>query len=64
MKKLFRSKENRVFAGIMGGLGEYFNVDPVALRLIGVLIFVFTGLFPGLLIYILAIFIMPGKKIR
>lgn len=33
MKKLYRSKENRVLAGIFGGLGEYLEVDPVILRL-------------------------------
>jgi len=30
-KKLYRSTKNRVFAGVLGGLGEYFDVDPVVL---------------------------------
>jgi phage shock protein C len=60
-KKLYRSKTNRIFAGICGGLGEYMNMDPVLIRLIWLLIVVFTGLFPGVLVYIIAIFIIPEK---
>jgi phage shock protein C len=32
-KKLFRSEENKVLFGILGGLGEYFDVDPTIYRL-------------------------------
>ena len=60
-KKLYRSEENRIFAGILGGLGEYFDVDPVLLRLVWLLVTVFTGLFPGVIVYIFAIFIIPKK---
>ncbi len=60
-KKLYRSKTNRIFAGICGGLGEYMNIDPVLIRLIWLLVVVFTGVFPGLLVYILAIYIIPNK---
>lgn len=60
-KKLYRSKENRMIAGICGGLGEYFNMDIALLRLIWLLVVVFTGFAPGVLIYILAIFIIPTK---
>ncbi|TYB31496.1 MAG: PspC domain-containing protein [Candidatus Mcinerneyibacterium aminivorans] len=34
IKKLYRSKKDRVFAGICGGLGKYFKVDPVFIRII------------------------------
>ncbi len=60
-KKLYRSKTNRIFAGICGGLGEYMNIDPVLIRLIWLLVVVFTGIFPGVLVYIIAIFIIPEK---
>ena len=60
-KQLYRSKTNRVFAGVIGGIGEYFDVDPVILRLLWVLITVFTGFIPGVVIYIAAIFIVPEK---
>lgn len=62
MKKLlYKSKENKVFCGIIGGLGDYLNIDPVVLRLIWLLILVFTGFFPGLLAYIIASFIIPNN---
>lgn len=60
-KRLYRSKTNRIFAGICGGLGEYMNVDPVMLRLIWTLIVIFTGIFPGVIAYFIAIFIVPEK---
>lgn len=61
MKRLYRSKENRVFGGVIGGLGEYFNADPVLLRLLWVLILIFTGVIPGLITYLIALAIVPEK---
>ena len=61
MKKLYKSKENKVWCGVIGGLGEYFNVDPVILRVIWILIVVFTGFFPGLVAYLFAALVVPKK---
>lgn len=61
-KKLYRSKTNKVFAGVCGGFAEYMNIDVVMIRLIWTLIVIFTGFFPGVLAYILAIFIIPQQK--
>jgi len=61
-KKLYRSSENKILAGIIGGLGEYFDIDPTVLRLGWLLVFVFTGIFPGLLAYFVAILIVPKKS--
>lgn len=61
-KRLYRSAHNRVFAGVLGGIGEYFTIDPVLLRLIWVLVVIFTGFVPGVLAYILAIFIIPEHR--
>jgi len=58
-KRLFRSEKNRVFAGICGGLGEYFKIDPVLLRIIWLFVVIFTGIFPGVVAYIIAIFVIP-----
>jgi len=56
-KKLYRSKTNRVFFGICGGLGEYFNIDPILFRIIFVLLALAQGI--GLILYIIAAFIIP-----
>jgi phage shock protein C len=58
-KHLFRSEKNRFFAGICGGFGEYFNIDPVILRIVWLLVVIFTGFVPGVLAYVIAIFIIP-----
>ena len=39
MKKYYRSKSNRVLSGICGGLGEYFDTDPLLWRLMFILLF-------------------------
>ncbi len=59
MKKLYRSSTNKVAAGILGGLGEYWNIDPVVLRLAFVFLILITGLVPGVLAYVVALFIVP-----
>ena len=56
-KKLYRSRKNLMIAGVCGGLGEYFNVDPTILRLVWV-IFGCTG--AGIVAYILAAIIIPS----
>ena len=38
-KRLYRSRENRVLCGVCGGIAEYFNVDPVLIRL-GMVLFI------------------------
>ncbi|MGD8813074.1 MAG: PspC domain-containing protein [Anaerolineales bacterium] len=51
IKQLRRSKSNRILAGICGGLGEYFGIDPVWFRL-GFVLFSLPGGVPGVLLYI------------
>ncbi len=63
IKRLYRSKENKILAGILGGVGEYFDTDPVLVRLIYLIILIATGVLPGILVYILAIFVVPERPI-
>ena len=58
-KKLYRSKTNRIIAGIGGGLGQYFSIDPVLIRLIFVLLVIAGG--SGILLYIIAWIIIPEE---
>ena len=60
-KKLYRSNTNTVFAGVIGGVGEYFDIDPTLLRLAYIVITIFTGVFPAILGYITAYLIVPQK---
>jgi phage shock protein C len=59
MKRLYRSRENRIFAGIIGGLGDYTGIDPVALRLVFIFAVLATGIVPGVIAYLIAIFVVP-----
>ena len=61
MKKLYRSRSEKMIAGLFGGLGEYFEIDPTILRLLGVFIIIFTGIIPGLFVYIIAAVVMPRR---
>ena len=59
MKTLYRSDKNKILAGILGGLGEYYSVDPVLLRAGYILLTAITGFVPGFAAYVLCIFIIP-----
>lgn len=58
-KKLTRST-NKVLAGVCGGIAEYFDVDPTLVRAIYAILAIFTTGFPGLLLYIILMLIMPA----
>jgi len=62
MKKLYRSTENKMIAGIFGGLGEIFNIDPTLLRLIFVFIGLLTAVIPLVLAYLVGWIIIPRGK--
>ena len=56
-KVLHRSSKNKKLAGVCGGLGEYFDIDPTIVRLLWGISFVCFGF--GFLAYIVAMFVMP-----
>ena len=56
-KMLYRSRDNRTIWGICGGIGKYFNIDPVLVRVIAVLSILIGGW--GILVYIILYFIIP-----
>ncbi len=55
--RLTRSSSDKMLAGVCGGLGDYFNVDPVIVRLIFVLVTLTSGI--GLPVYIVLWLVMP-----
>ncbi len=60
-KRLYRSSTDKVIAGVIGGIAEYFNIDSTLLRLGVVFAFLITGVFPGVIFYIIAAFMVPTK---
>lgn len=59
-KKLYRSKTDRVIFGVCGGLGEYFEIDPILIRIIFILLAFSGG--SGVIIYLLLAVIIPEGK--
>ena len=58
-KKLYRSKADKMIAGVCGGVAEYFALDSTVVRLVWALIVAFTGFVPGVVVYIIAAVVMP-----
>ncbi len=62
MKKIYRSQKDKKIAGIFGGLGELFSIDPTLLRLAFVFIGLATGVFPAIIAYLVGWMIIPKGK--
>ena len=58
-KTLYRSKKDRILLGVCGGLAEYFDMDPTLVRVIFVLLSIFSG--TGIIIYILLAIFVPEE---
>lgn len=59
MKRLYRSPDEKKIAGVCGGLGEYFDLDPVFFRVFFVVLLFFGGI--GLLAYVVMCIMVPMK---
>ena len=60
-KKLYRSRKNRMIGGVCGGLGEYFNVDPIIIRLAWISAAVMLVGFSAIIAYLLACLIISEE---
>jgi phage shock protein PspC (stress-responsive transcriptional regulator) len=59
-KRIYRSRHDSKIAGVAGGMAEYFNIDPVIVRLIWVFLLLPGGL-PGFLPYMVCWVIIPKE---
>ncbi len=60
-RRLYKSRNDRMIAGVCGGLAEYINADPTVVRIVFALVSVLSAAFPGIIIYIILSIIMPEK---
>jgi phage shock protein C len=58
-RRLTRSRQHKIIAGVLGGIAEYLEVDPTVVRVVYVVASVFSALFPGLLAYVILAFLIP-----
>ncbi|MFH1641493.1 MAG: PspC domain-containing protein [Nanoarchaeota archaeon] len=59
VEKLYRSKQDRIVAGVCAGIADYFKIDPVWVRLAAVLLIFVNG--TGILAYLIAWIIIPEE---
>lgn len=60
-KRLYRSRTERQIAGIFGGLGAMFEMDPVLIRVAAIAVTCLTGFVPGIIAYLLAWIVIPDE---
>lgn len=61
-KRLYRSKIDRIIAGVCGGFAEYFNIDPVIIRLLFLVLIFVNGW--GLLLYLVSLIVMRENPLQ
>ncbi len=58
MKQLYLSKDKKLL-GVCGGVSEYFDIDPSLVRLGWIVMTALTGVFPGIIAYLIAAIVIP-----
>jgi phage shock protein C len=58
---LRRSASNRMIAGVISGLADYFELDPTLLRVLYVVVSIISAAFPGILVYIILWMVIPDE---
>lgn len=61
VRKLYLSDEDKKIGGVCGGLAEYFDIDPIIIR-IGWVVFALMG--AGLLAYLIAWIVIPRRDLK
>ena len=60
-KKLYRSRTDKVIAGVAGGLGEYFDIESIFFRILFLLLAFVANFWPIVALYFVLVFIIPKK---
>ena len=58
-KRIYRSRSDRMVAGVLGGWSTYLGLDPSIVRLAFVILLILTGFFPGIFFYLVMAIIIP-----
>jgi len=61
-RRLTRSNRNKMIAGVCGGIAEYLDMDPTLVRVLYVLVSILSAAFPGIIAYIILMFVMPPPE--
>lgn len=63
MQKRLTKSDDKLLAGVCSGIAEYFDLDPTLVRCAYAALMVFSACFPGVILYILLMLIMPNKPL-
>ena len=58
---LMRSSDNRMLAGVCAGLADWLGWDPTLVRILFVVISIFSAAFPGIFVYLILWLLMPSR---
>lgn len=61
IKRLYLSETDKKISGVCGGIGEFYGVDSSLIRLAWILLTILTGVFPGIVGYIIAAVVIPNR---
>ena len=62
-KKLYRSSQNKVISGVLGGIAEYFNIDASIVRVVYTVFSAFL-IVPGIAIYAVLSYALPENPVK
>lgn len=60
-KRLYRNTQDAWVAGVCSGLAEFFGIDVTVVRLLYILVSIFTAAFPGIVAYVIMWLVIPPK---
>lgn len=58
-KKLYRSSNDKMLCGVLGGIAEYLGIDATLVRILYAALSFFSAGFPGVVLYIICAIVMP-----
>ena len=61
VRRIYRTRDDAMLAGVCSGVGQYFRLDPVLIRLILVALALVSAVFPALIFYAVAWFLIPQE---
>jgi phage shock protein C len=59
-----KKSHDKMIAGVCGGIAEWLGWDPTIVRIVYVLVSIFSAAFPGILVYIILMLVMPSADSR
>jgi phage shock protein C len=63
-RRLYRSSTDRWIGGVAAGVADYFDVDPLVVRILWIVVAIFTALIPAAIVYIVMLIVVPEEPVE